>query len=215
MQQNIGQFENFDIDSAELSEILEFREIVSQVSSSLNQLILTLIIFAVLIYLTYTIIKSAQWNIIQNNKLTNFKKYFLKFSMLSIFLHVILAVLIFNILKYSRTFLISYIFEGNFTYAPFVRLIIIGLILIFVFYLFFILYIKINKLSLSQSFKEAFKFKKFHLFFIFILISIMSALIVRYGLILSSSVISISIQGILVAFLITWYKIFLNNQLEA
>ncbi|MFH1592222.1 MAG: hypothetical protein ABIB47_02560 [Candidatus Woesearchaeota archaeon] len=213
-QGNLDQFQNLDPDAASLAEIQGLRETISQVSGSLNQLILYSVLFTLVLFIAYIIIKSLQWNLIYNKKITNFKKYFLKFTALALLLHMIITTILFNILKYSRTFLIDYMFEGNFLQGPFVRFIILSFLSILITYLFFTSYIHINRLSILKSIKETFKFKKFYLFFILIIISIISALIIKYSLTISSSIISLIIQGILISVLITAYKIYLADKIK-
>jgi len=213
-QNNLNQYQNFNIDNATLSEINELRSSIFNVTNSVNQLIIYLILFAIIIFITYNILHSIQWNIIYNEKLTNYKRYLLKFAVLNIFFSALMIILSFNILKYSRPFLIEYIFQNNFLYAPFIKLLILFLLSILVIYLFFIGYVFLNKYSFLQSLKEIFKFRKIYLFFILIIIFFITSIIIRYGLIISSSLTNLFLLGVIISIIFTWYKLYLVNKLK-
>ena len=213
-QNNLNQYQNFDIDNATLTEINELRGVVSDVTNSINQLIIYIILFTIILFITYNILHSIQWNLIYNEKVTNYKRYLAKFTTLNIFFSIITIILSFSTLKYGRTFLIGYLFENSFLYEPFIKLLILFLLYILIAYSFFTGYIFFNKYSFLQSLKEIIKFRKFYLFFILIIIFLMSSIIIRYGLIISSSLISLIIQGIIISIIFVWYKLYMVNKIK-
>ena len=213
-QNFLNQLQNFNQDTATLDEINDARGLIAQISGSIDQLLLYLTLFIIIIFLVYVIIKSIQWNVIYNGKLTNYKKYITKFAVLTLAMFTILIILIFNILKYSRTFLIPYMFEGTIQYNTLITVLIFIILSLIFIYLFFTGYIYANKLNFTNTIKEMLKFKKFCLFFILIIIFIVSSIIIRYSLMFSQSIINVTIQIIVISTLTVWYKFYLFEKLK-
>src|SRR3989344_5305802 len=83
IQGNFEQIQNFDLNNATLEEINLVRGMLGQTSGSINQLIFYLISFVLLIFIVYVIIQSLEWNMLYNGKISNFKKYIIRFLIIS------------------------------------------------------------------------------------------------------------------------------------
>ena len=187
--------------------------LVGQLSSHLGQLVTYLIIMGVIIFLIYVAIYSVQWHFIQNKSLKNFKKYFWKFTFLSLFLFLGLVPLFFYVLTTSREFLLGYLFENSFSGFALTRLVIFSFLFLFFVYMILTGYILINKDKFLKAVGKIFSFEKAWLYFILLLVMILSVAVFRIGLGFGG-LISYGIAALVIALLAAWYKIFLVENLE-
>lgn len=207
----LGFYENREL---ELNEAEALRGSIAQISGSLGKLIFYIILFAIVIFLIYVVFESIIWNLVYNGKFSNFKKYFLKFILLSLIFFIVLIPFLYGLLVTSRSFLISYMFDGIFLQSAFLKLIFLFLILVFLIYLVFSGYTYLNKLKFLQSVKEIFKFRKFYLYFVLLIVFLFVFFVIKSGLRISTSIFSLIIQGLLVSIIFTFYKMFLVEKLK-
>ena len=205
----LPNYENIYADTITNEQAIALDNLVTALSSNFGNLILYTSILAILIFITYVILQSLAWNLLINQKVKSFKSYFWKFTFLSLILFFILVPLIFFIFVSSREFLLSYIFEGIFLKEPFLKVASYFIIFSFIVYLSFNSYVHINNKTFYQAIKTTFKFRKIHNFLIFLVLLIISLFIVRYGLIINSSYISVILQFIIILFMLTFYKRYL------
>ncbi|MHA1344601.1 MAG: hypothetical protein ACTSQG_11480, partial [Promethearchaeota archaeon] len=208
MQLNV--IENMD----QVPDLNMLNIILEQLKVYLGQIIGFLIIFIIITFLLYIVIKSLMWNLIYNGKIKNYKKYFLRFSCFALILFIFLIIIGYEILVYIRQFLISYMFENNFLLKEFSLFLFFSLLLMFVIYIVFTGYVYANEYEIKKVFKLIFRFRKFWLFFVLVGVFLVSYCIIRAGLIISSSIFSILLQVFLVSLIFIWYKIYLCEKLK-
>ncbi len=215
VMQGIGSllsgYENVD-NNIELDQAAELSGLVNELNSNLGNLAIYSLLFLLIGFLLYVFLKSLEWNLILNEKLKNYKDYLKKFTLITLLVILILIPLFYFILVASRQFLLSYLFGGTILKKESIELILLSIVSVFSVYLGFNGYFYINEERFVIALKKIFKFKKFKNYFVLLLLFFVSALIIRYGLILSTSVFNIAFLVILVSFIFTWYKFyFIDN----
>ena len=192
---------------------LMLQDSVNLLNSYFSKLFFYIIASIIILFLIYVVIKSLMWNLICNDKLKNYKKYFLKFSGLAFVASLLILPLIYFILINSREFLLEFMFGESFLWSPFLYSMFYLLLLTFILYLLATGYVFINNLSFLKSLKEIFLFKKFWLFLVFLLMFLISFSIIRIGNMINQSVYSYFIQYLLILLIFIWYRIYLAKKL--
>lgn len=153
------------------------------------------------------------WNLICNDKLKNYKKYFFKFLGLAFIASLLILPLSYFILVNSREFLLEFMFGENFLWSQFMYSIFYFLLLTFILYLLATGYVYTNNLSFINSLKEIFSFNKFWLFLVFLAMFLASFLIIRIGNLISQSIYSSFLRFFLILIVFIWYRIYLAKKL--
>jgi len=202
-----------NVDDLNYQEVESLRSIVSNINASLNDLILFSILFGAVIFVLYVVFESLIWNLIYNKKIKDYKRYVFKFTILSVILFIFMVPILFMILAYSRTFLISYMFDGEFLSGLFGRTLLMFMLLGLVVYLIDSGYVYLNKYKLLRSIREMFRFKSFYLYFILLGVFLVVFFIIRGGLATSTHTISLIAQGILISVVVIWYQFYFVEKL--
>jgi len=186
---------------------------VELLNSYFSKLFLYVIVLAIILFLVYVIIKSLMWNLICNNKLKDYKKYFFKFLGLAFMAFLLILPLSYFILINSREFLLEFMFGDKFLWDSFMYSIFYFLLLAFILYLLATGYVYINNLSFIKSLKEIFLFNKFWLFLVFLLMFLFGFLIIRLGNFINQSIYSYFLQFFLILLAFIWYRVYLAKKL--
>lgn len=218
IMQRIGDlltgYEGLDRENITLDQASELSALVNQLNSNLGGLIFNIIIFVLVISLLYLIIKSIGWNLINNGKLGDYKRYLRRFFGFSFLMILILIPLFYLMLIKSRPFLLGYLFEGSFIGGVLLQILLLGIVFVLVVYLGFSGYVYSNKLRILETIKRIFSFKRFWLFLVLLIVFFVSGLIIRYGLIISTSVYNMGFLAVLISFIFTWYKFYISERLR-
>lgn len=133
----------------DINDLGENLEIISQMST---KIFLLFILLGLVSFLLYNISQSVSWNLSLNDfKLTNYKKYLKKFTLINIPSFIVLVYLIFNLIVRLRLFILDFWFESYFNLKAFFIILLISLITLILIYLKFELYKLINKHPLKDS----------------------------------------------------------------
>ncbi len=208
----LGGYEGLDQNTITTEQALELNNLVNELNSSLSGLVFNLAIFILIISLLYLIIKSLEWNLIYNGKIENYKKYFGKFFLISLILGILSSSLFYFILVKSRTFLIDYMFNDSFLFGILIQILILVLIYTAILHFAYKMYAYSNKLAFLESIKKIFKIERS--FFVLIFIFFISILLVRYGLVLNTSIFNMLFLIALISFIFTWYKFYLTENIS-
>ena len=182
-------------------------------NSYFTQLFLHIFLGVLVAFLLYIIIKSLLWNLICNNKLENYRKYFFKFLGLTLIASILIVPIGFSMLGPAREFLLEYMFGGVLLWKS---LLVGGFYFILttlIIYFLFTGYVYINKMNFLKSLKEIFLFRKLWLYLVFLLIFFVIFLIIRISNLINVPYVSPGIQVILIGLIFIWYKTYLVKEL--
>lgn len=153
------------INFAELEENMSnidlLQENIQILNSIINKLYLWLILGLVVVFLLYCLLQSLNWNLICNNKLKNYKKYFFKFLLVNVPVWIVSLFVLYKMLFHARGLVVSSwvkeTYLENMAQGSTLSLIFYLVVLIVFSYFVVMLYIHLNNNKIIKSIKLSLK----------------------------------------------------------
>ena len=179
---------------------------ITEFNSYFNQVAINLSLLVLLLVLVYILVKSVNWNFVYNEKIKDFKKYFGRFTLLSLIFFVLSVPLLFYALVNGRRFLLPYMFENAFLKNEFAKIIIFVLLFVLLMHLTFTGYVYLSKNNFVNAIKEIFKFRKIWMYFLSVGVVFLSFFVIKLGSLVSASFVNVLIQLLIISFIFASYK---------
>lgn len=180
-------------------------EIINQVAQKIIFLFFLMLAGGFLLYLSF---QSVQWSFILS-KLKNLKKYFLKFSIVSLFSFLLFITFLWYMLLNARNIILSYLSNMPMTDLA-VKLILLYALIFLLGYYTSVCYVLLNKHKLLEALKKTFLFNNIKSMLVYLVCFILILLILVLWPILNlSSIYWIILEVILILTIINWFRYYL------